>query len=169
MNHAGRDRMGRTRLKTARSAVRSVSASTSAQLSARAAEPSAVRVARVPGAPPAGSWPAKGKPGRGTWLTPGRASDLARINGFSEACPALACSSSLRTVRRAATSLNQQLESLCPSSPRFERTVVLEPHQLTPPERRVWDAIATGEVVSLVSGDSEHDSAGGATWGPDRS
>src|SRR5215218_10165537 len=115
MNHAGRDRMGRTRLKTARSAVRSVSASTSAQLSARAAEPSAVRVARVPGAPPAGSWPAKGKPGRGTWLTPGRASDLRRIKSFSEACPALACSSSLRTVRRAATSLNQQLESLCPS------------------------------------------------------
>ena len=46
---------------------------------------------------------------------------------------------------------------------------MLEPHQLTPPERRVWDAIATGEVVNLVPGDSEYDSAGGATWGPDRS
>jgi hypothetical protein len=51
----------------------------------------------------------------------------------------------------------------------LERTVVLEPHQLTPPERRVWDAIATGEVVNLVPGDSEYDSARGTTWGPDRS
>jgi hypothetical protein len=46
---------------------------------------------------------------------------------------------------------------------------VLEPHELTPPERKVWDAISTGEVVSLVAGDSQCDSARGATWGPERS
>ena len=46
---------------------------------------------------------------------------------------------------------------------------MLEPHELTPPERKVWDAISTGEVVTLVAGGSECDSAGGANWGPERS
>jgi hypothetical protein len=47
---------------------------------------------------------------------------------------------------------------------------VLIPEDLTEPERRVWDAIETGALVSLLDGgtDEERDPSNGAGWGPER-
>ena len=48
--------------------------------------------------------------------------------------------------------------------------VILKRCKLTPPERRVWDAITTGQVVRMEVGDPERDDpATGASWGRERS